>query len=227
MWINELLYFIILFIDLAFGLFALRFGLKWITSHILINLVIISVFGSKLVEIFGLLSNVGNIFYAVVFFLGHILVEHYGKKEAFKSVWIAGVPILFLLVMTQLILDLEGSEKTAEISKALLTAFANMPLLSMASIFAYFISQNFNVWLYGLMMERSRGKRLWLRGSLSNVLGQAIDSAIFFTLAFSGLFPKIVFQEVMAAGFFMKIGAGLFGTLFLYLSYYFRQEDSI
>ena len=56
-----------------------------------------------------------------------------------------------------------------------------------AGIVAYGISQLLNVGLFSLM--RREGGLLWLRGALASVLSQIVDTLIFITLAFYGVFP--------------------------------------
>ena len=80
---NELIF--ILTVGGVFGFLLLCFllGRRWLYAAIAINLILIGVFGAKLISLFGHITNVGNIFYVAVFFVGQLLVEHYGKEEAF------------------------------------------------------------------------------------------------------------------------------------------------
>src|ERR1043166_6351775 len=87
--------------DLLFIYAALRLGREWLLCSITANLALIVVFGAKLIEIFGLVTNVGNVFYACVFLATHLLLERYGRYEGMKALWLGAGVVAFFTMMTQ------------------------------------------------------------------------------------------------------------------------------
>jgi uncharacterized integral membrane protein (TIGR00697 family) len=67
---------------------------------------------------------------------------------------------------------------------------------------AYIVSLLLNVWIFDrLKGERSGGTvDLMVRGAIASALSQAVDSVIFITLAFYGLFPitNLLIGQVIA-----------------------------
>ncbi len=221
----------LIFLITAVGIFAfIRYcffqGRRWLQASIVINLLLISVFGAKLIAVFGLVTNVGNIFYAMVFFAGQLLVEHYGKEEGKKSVWLGLAAVIFFVAIGQLTVRYTGIPEAADASAAIATLFKFTPRLALASMLAYLCAQSINVRLYSYLRGRSIS-RIWLRSLLSTAAGQLVDSGIFFTVAFAGVLPISVFFETMLVGWAVKCALGALSVPFLYSSYTAKTRREI
>ncbi len=163
----------IIFVVTAVGIFAsIRYcffqGRRYLQASIVINLILISVFGAKLIDAFGLVTNVGNIFYAMVFFAGQLLVEHYGKKEGRRSIWLGLASILFFVAVGQLTVAYTGVPEGAKASQAIATLFSFTPRLALASMLAYVCAQSLNLGLYSYLRTGKKTK-LWLRSIVSTL----------------------------------------------------------
>ena len=73
-------------------------------------------------------------------------------------------------------LPIEGTAATFAFD----TLFASVPRIVLASLVAYVIAQNFDVWLYHKIYKRTKGKNIWLRNNGSTLVSQFLDSIIFF-----------------------------------------------
>jgi uncharacterized integral membrane protein (TIGR00697 family) len=62
------------------------------------------------------------------------------------------------------------------------------PRIWVAGIIAYGISQFLNVTIFS-RMKREGGGLLWLRSGVASVLSQIVDTLLFITIAFYGVFP--------------------------------------
>src|ERR1700752_1009665 len=96
---NELIFLITIFIVFGFVLLAFLAGRRWLHAAIAINLMFITIFGAKIVPLFGHVTNVGNIFYAGVFLAAQLLVEHHGKNEGKKSTFLGASAVIFLILI--------------------------------------------------------------------------------------------------------------------------------
>ncbi|MES2023852.1 MAG: queuosine precursor transporter [Patescibacteria group bacterium] len=224
--INELIFVITALLTFGFVFICFNLGKRWLHASIAINLILISVFGAKLVSVFGITTNVGNIFYAAVFLAAHILIEHYGEKEGRKSFWVGLGATVFFVLMGQLTVQFIGSSASATVNQALNTLFTFAPRIFLASISAYFFAQKFNIWFYGRLAQKSEKLPLWQRDIFSNILGQAIDSIIFFSIAFYGIISGTALAQAMLFGFIFKVAAGIFGLPFFYATFYVKKENS-
>ena len=113
------------------------------------------------------------------------------------------------------------------ISPSLNTVFGLVPRISLASIAGYLLSQNIDVFLYHFLWEKSGSGRakLWLRNNGSTLISQAVDTAVFTTLAFYGTYPTEVFLSILLSTYFFKAVVALLDTPFAYLSRMIRPVE--
>lgn len=119
----------------------------------------------------------------------------YGQKYATRIVWFGFVPLLISSLLMQLVLGLPASVEMLEGRADDLAAFERVHntvwRVWAAGPAAYIISLLLNIWIF----DKLRGKgeattfSLMARGAIASALSQAVDSVIFITLAFYGLFP--------------------------------------
>lgn len=216
---NELLFVLTSVVDLSLILIAFRLGKSWLFALLAINLILVSIFGAKLTEIFGFITNAGNVFYAAVFLATHLLIEHYGKKEGYRTIGIGLLSAILFITMSQLTLLFSTSSESASANDAMQVLFKGTPRIALASMIAYFFAQIVNITLYNFLKNMTGGKLLWFRDNLSNIVAQFIDSCIFFSIAFYGILSNDILFQSIFAGYLIKLIVGLLGTPFLYLSY--------
>ena len=63
------------------------------------------------------------------------------------------------------------------------------PRIWLGGIFAYGISTFLNVTIFSRLKAREGARLLWLRAGIASVLSQIVDTLIFITVAFYGVFP--------------------------------------
>ena len=76
----------------------------------------------------------------------------------------------------------------------------------MASMTAYFCGEFVNSFVLAKMKAWTNGKHLWARFVGSTVAGEAVDSSIFYPLAFlgSGIMPDELVMKLTIVQFFSK-----------------------
>lgn len=204
-------------------LVMMRLGREWLYASIIANLLFISIFGAKLITVFGVVTNVGNVFYAVVFFVLYILVEHYSAEEANRAVWVGFFGVLLFIVSSQFIIGFTGTPESMEANHAIEVLYGVVPRIAIASLFAYLITQHLNIWFYDKLRREHNGAWMWLRVSVCVLLFQIIDSVLFFTVAFLGVLPFSELAQVMIVGYIVKVTAGIASIPFMYLSFWVKK----
>ncbi len=66
---------------------------------------------------------------------------------------------------------------------------AGTPRIWVGGIIAYGISQTLNVTIFSWLKGREGARLLWLRSAVAGVLSQIVDTLLFVTIAFYGVFP--------------------------------------
>jgi uncharacterized integral membrane protein (TIGR00697 family) len=84
------------------------------------------------------------------------------------------------------------------------TILGFLPRIVAASLFAYLFGQLVNSFILVKIKEMTKGRRLWLRLISSTLAGEAIDTAIFCTIAFFGVLPFPEFLNYMITGYVYK-----------------------
>jgi len=216
--INEVLWFSSLFASLfaviiAYKLFG-RLGLYiWIAAAVIIANIQVM----KLVQIFGLETALGNVIYASIFLATDILNENHTKKDAQKAVWIG----FFILIATTIIMQLTLffiPSLNDELNPHIVKIFSFLPRITIASLTAYLISQNHDVWFYAKLKLKDKKNRIWLRNNLSTITSQFLDNVIFTLIAFIGLQSIETIAQIFLTAMLLKIIVAILDTPFIYLS---------
>lgn len=224
---NESWFFMTMFADLFLVLFAWRMGKEWLVATIVMNLILVTTFASKLVSVFGFDTSVANAFYASIFIATDILTEHRGKKEGYRSIRIGFMCLFAFVLLGQMVLQFEPIEQTSAMSDSMDTLFGAALRISIASFIAYAIAQSFDIWFFHWLMEKTGKERLlWLRNCGSTLISQFLDSIIFFPLAFWGVVPLDILISIIITGYILKSMIALFDTPFLYMSYFVKGQKA-
>ena len=173
----------------------------------------------KCVDIFGLSTTAGNVLYASTFLVTDILSEKYGKRAASKAVAYSFSTMLLWMLGTQMIL-LFTPNANDYISESLTVVSGLVPRITLASLAGFVLSQKIDVFLYHAIWNRTGNGRggLWLRNNGSTRTSQAVDTVIFTTLAFWGVYPAPVFFSILLTTYLFKAVVALLDTPFMYLA---------
>lgn len=208
---------------LAYRLYG-RLGLYiWIPiAAIVANIQVV-----KAVTLFGMDATLGNIVYASSFLVTDILSENYGRKDATRAV---GIGFFALLAMTALMsLALRFVPSEADFAhESLATIFGFMPRIALASLTAYVISQYHDIWAFFFWKKRRPATRfLWFRNNASTMVSQLLDTAIFTTIAFLGVFEGPVFWQIFWSTYLLKWVVAALDTPFVYLAKWLKAKGHI
>lgn len=169
----------------------------------------------KTIQIFGLVATLGNIVYGTTFLTTDILSEVYGKKEARKAVWIGFYTMISMTILMQISL-LFIPDKSDFAQESLKIIFGIMPRIMIASLTAYLVSQNHDIWAFHFWKKNTSNRYLWLRNNLSTMASQAIDTLIFCSIAFIGLYPTDIFFQIVLTTYIFKWIVAACDTPFVY-----------
>lgn len=149
---------------------------------------IAGILGNKQVALGPLAVEAGIFAFLLLVVLSSAVAELHGRETANRLVVLGFVPLIVSMLLILTVLALPASpEMDPQRLAGFQLVLAQSPRLMGAGIVAYGISQLLNVGLFSLM--RREGGLLWLRGALASVLSQIVDTLIFITLAFYGVFP--------------------------------------
>ena len=88
---------------------------------------------------------------------------------------------------------------------AIESVFGSTWRIVLASLVAYFCGEFCNSFVLAKMKLATGGRMLWSRTIGSTVIGEAVDSIIFYPLAFYGTWPDALVLKVMAGNYTLKV----------------------
>ena len=149
----------------------------------------------------------GVLFFPISYVFGDILTEVYGYSRARKVIWAGFAGLAFASFMAWVVVALPPAPFWKN-QAAYEVAFGTTWRIAAASMFAYFCGEFVNSFVLAKMKILTEGKWLWTRTIGSTVFGEAVDSALFYPLAFygSGIVPDDKLPVVMLAQFLTKVG---------------------
>ncbi len=222
---NEIIWLAFALTDLSLALVMFRFfGATGLYGLIVCNLLLCNIQVLKTVELFGLTTTLGNILYASVFFATDLLGERYGKAHAKRAVYLGFGTLLMAMVAMQFALLFTPAPSDFA-DEHLQVIFGFLPRVAVASLCAYLVSQLHDVWSFHYWKERTNGRHLWLRNNASTLVSQLLDSAIFCSIAFIGVFPWDVWWQILLSTYFIKVLVAMLDTPFLYLARRIKPLD--
>ena len=127
----------------------------------------------------------GILFFPVSYVIGDVLTEVYGFARARRCIWTGFVALLFMAFMSWVVVALPPASdwKGQEAYEAV---FGQVPRIVFASMAAFWAGEFANSVVLAKMKVWTEGKHLWTRTIGSTVVGQGVDSLIFYPLAFLG-----------------------------------------
>ena len=150
---------------------------------------IAGVLGNKQVALGPLAVEAGIFAFLLLVITSSAVAELHGRTIANRLVLIGFVPLLASLVLTLTVLAVPAAPAMdpARLS-AFETVMGGTPRIWLGGILAYGISTLLNVTIF-TRMKREGGKLLWLRSAVASGLSQVVDTLIFISVAFYGVFP--------------------------------------
>ena len=147
----------------------------------------------------------GILFFPISYVIGDILTEVYGYARARRCIWAGFGALLFMAFMAWVVVALPPAD-TWQGQAAYEQVFGQVPRIVLASIIAFWAGEFVNAYVLARMKIWTRGKHLWSRTIGSTLVGQGVDSLIFYPLAFYGVWDNETLLIVLATQWVLKVG---------------------
>jgi hypothetical protein len=146
------------------------------------------------------------LFFPISYVFGDILTEVYGYARARRVIWAGFGGLAFASFMAYVVVALPPAPFWKN-QEAYEIAFGQAWRIAGASMIAYFCGEFANSFVLARMKIRTAGRWLWTRTIGSTIVGEAVDSALFYPLALygAGIIPNEQLPAVMAFQFVAKV----------------------
>jgi uncharacterized integral membrane protein (TIGR00697 family) len=152
----------------------------------------------------GIVLTAGIVIFPISYVLGDVLTEVWGYAAARRVIWLGFVCNALMVAA----LWLGGELPPAPFWKgqdAYELMFGQTPRVLAASFLAYLVGEFANAFVLAKMKIATQGRWLWMRTIGSTVVGQALDSVVFVTLAFAAVVPAGALLQLVTAQWLVKV----------------------
>jgi uncharacterized integral membrane protein (TIGR00697 family) len=168
---------------------------------------------------FPLVFGAGNLFFPISYIFGDVLTEVYGYARSRRVIWAGFGALVFATVMGQVIIHMPPNPEepfNKVMQPSLEVMFGNGPRIIAASILAFWAGDFANSFVLANLKILTNGKHLWTRTVGSTVVGQAVDSVIFYPVAFASIWTAETVVRVMIFNWLFKVAVEVVFTPLTY-----------
>jgi queuosine precursor transporter len=149
----------------------------------------------------------GVLFFPLSYIIGDMLTEVYGYASARRVIWTGFAALAFMAFMAWVVVSLPPAPGWKD-QAAYEAVFGNSWRIVLASMLAFWVGEFANSLVLAKLKLRDNGRRMGLRFVASTIVGQGLDSLIFYPVAFYGqngwatdaLFQTVLSQWVIKTG---------------------------
>jgi len=197
-----------------------------LTALLVAVLIISNIASTKIIQI-GIFSLDGGTFlFPLAYIFGDILTEVYGYKASRRVIYVGFFCLALASLTFQMLLAIPpvaGEEARAE---AFAIILGLTPRIFLGSLVGYFFGEFANSYVLAKLKVATKGKMLWLRTIGSTLVGQAVDTTLFLTVAFLGELPNELVWQLLIANYIFKVGIEVICTPLTYRAVaWFKREE--
>jgi uncharacterized integral membrane protein (TIGR00697 family) len=160
----------------------------------------------------------GVLFFPLSYLFGDILTEVYGYKRSRRVIWAGFGALIFASLMAYVVTSLPPARTMpAEQQNAVNVIFGQTWRIVSASLLGFWAGEFTNSFVLAKLKIMTAGKYLWTRTIGSTIAGEAVDSLIFYPVAFIGTWPIEQVIAVMIGNYVLKVLWEVVATPLTYL----------
>ena len=161
----------------------------------------VRVLGNKQVALGPLAVEAGIFAFLLLVVTSSAVAELHGRDTAKRLVLFGFVPLIVSVLLSLVVLEVPPSPDMDPLRlQAFDTMMSGTPRIWIGGITAYGVSTFLNVTIFSRLKAREGSRLLWLRAAIASVLSQIVDTLIFITVAFYGVFPiaELILGQMLA-----------------------------
>lgn len=158
----------------------------------------------KIVQLWIFTVSAATVFFPLTYILADVFTEVYGYARARSRTWTLLICYIIAGALFALVAWLPAAA-SFDANSAFVRVFGQIPRIMIASWIAIFFGSMANDYVLAKMKVWTKGKALWTRTIGSTMVGEAVDTILFFGIAFFGILPNSLLISTMLSGWFLKV----------------------
>lgn len=168
--------------------------------------VVSNVIAGKIIDIGPFTVSISVLLFPITYILADLYTEVYGYGVGRRVIWKSIFASTFCTALYQLALAYPISTNTdSSFQEAFVTIFNTNMRVVFAGWVVMFAANFANDFTIAKMKVWTRGKHLWSRTISSTIVAEAVDTTLFYPIAFAGILPSNIIIGAMVGGFMIKI----------------------
>ena len=155
-----------------------------------------------------------------------MISEIYGRKITSKIIWMGFVVSLIMVAMFYIAGQLPAAGFWED-QRAYDQILGSVPRIVLASMIAYLVSQHHDVIAFHMWKKLTKGRFLWLRNNASTLVSQAIDTVLFVTIAFVGVYAWHELWGMIWVTYLIKMCVAIADTPLVYGLVYLVRKNNL
>jgi queuosine precursor transporter len=189
----------------------------------------------KITELFGFPVSVTVLWFPITYIFADVLTEVYGYARARSVLWVVFFSSVIAGAIYQLAVWMPAASGF-DAGPAYARVLGSVPRILLGGWIAVFVGGIANDYLLAKMKVWTNGKHLWTRTIGSTIVGEGLNTALFYVIALYGVLPnKLLFPSILT-GWLLKVGVEAVMTPVTYVvvarlkkaeteDYYDRETD--
>jgi hypothetical protein len=162
------------------------------------------------------------VIFPLSYIFGDILTEVYGYRQARKVIWLGFLCNLIAVFAFWVAGRLPAYQP--DIQTAYDRIFGSTPRILVASFLAYLVGEFANSFVLARMKIKTKGRFLWVRTIGSTLVGEGLDTSVFWILAFGGTISWALIGGIILTHWLAKTGYEVVATPFTYMVVNFLKK---
>jgi uncharacterized integral membrane protein (TIGR00697 family) len=170
----------------------------------------------KIVLMFGIGVSVTVLYFPFTYIISDVITEVYGYAKARMVLWYTLLASVLAGIMYQIAVFVPAAP-FFEGGGAYETVFGIVPRVLIGGWLAVFTGDISNNFVLAKLKILTKGRFLWIRTITSTLVGQGVNTTVFYLVALSGVIPGNVLVEAIIAGWLIKSAVEALMTPVTYL----------
>lgn len=158
----------------------------------------------KITAVFGFPVSVTVLYFPMTYIFADILTEVYGYARARSALW----TVLICSVLAGIIYQIAAVLPPApafDADQAYKRVLGQVPRVLLGGWIAVFAGEILNDFVLAKLKVFSKGRRLWVRTISSTIVGQFVNTALFYVIALYAVIPTGLLIQSVLSGWLLKV----------------------
>ena len=193
------------------------FKLFWFVVILNVTFQLVSdVTAAKVVQLGPAVVSVTVLYFPITYLISDVLTEVYGYERARRALWITMAASVGAGLIYQLVAYLPPGPGF-ELDQSYRDVFGIVPRVLVAGWIAVISGDLSNNFIMSRMKVRTKGHFLWMRTISSTIVGQGVNTVVFYVGALYGILPTEILMQAILWGWWIKVGVEVLLTPVTYL----------